>query len=290
MMDRSSTLILSPSTTLKGVWEELRQTTSLETSNVMLVTYGHSPEAVRDAWRAQVGKTPKRLGIIGVGIADRHTDGESVSATDEDVLTTVRDPSSASDLGIAISLYLEDWATDDTPTIFGFHSVSSMLEHVGLETAFRFLHVLTRRLAGTETSGRFYLDPNVIDEQTVETLRPVFETVIEHEQPAEDPITPDIAFDLLQSERRRYILYHLLESSDETSVEALVSSVGHREETIDHDRVEMSIRHTHLPKLEDAGVVSSHLDRIIPHGSLAALKPYLSSAVAHDLPDEDTPF
>lgn len=290
-IDRSSTLILTPSkTTLAGLWEGVRRLDDLERSNVLLVVYGHGPAVVRDGWFDYVDEAPARLGVVGVGVSDRETGGETVSSEGSDVLVGVRDPVDVSDLGIAISLYLQDWATDDTPTVLGFHSLTDMLDHVDVETVFRFLHVLNHRLANTETTGQFYLDPSVVDEPTVGTLRPVFETVIERDRPADDPLSPDDAFGLVGAERRRYVLYHLFESGRETSIETLVAAVTRREGADDHERVEMSLRHAHLPKLEEAGLISFGSERIVVDGSLAAIEPYLSPAVEHDLPNEESPF
>lgn len=290
-IDRSSTLVLTSSkTTLVGVWEGVRRLDGLDRSNLLLVVYGHGPATVRDDWFDHVDETPTRLGVVGVGVPDRETDGEAVSREGSDVLTVVRDPADVSDLGVAISLYLQDWATDDTPTVLAFHSLTSMLDHVGAETTFRFLHVLNHRLANTGTSGQFYLDPSAVDEPTVGTLRPVFETVIERERPTAESLSPDVAFGLVEAARRRYVLYHLFESGLETSIETLVAAVARREGTDDHDRVETSLRHAHLPKMEEAGLVSLGRKRIAVRGSLAAIEPYLSPAVEHDLPDEESPF
>jgi hypothetical protein len=290
-VDRSSTLVLTPSkTTLAGVWEGVRRIDDLESSNVLLVVYGHDPGAVRDAWHDRIDEVPARLGVVGVGASERSGDGDPVSATGSDVLTTVRDPADASDLGIAISLYLQDWATDDAPTMLGLHSLTAMLDHVDEETTFRFLHVLGRRLADTETNSRFHLDPTVVDERTIRTLRPVFDDVVEWEPSATASLAPDVAFDLVGATRRRYALYHLFENRGGESIETLAEAVARREGILDHRRVETSLRHAHLPKLEDAGLVSLDSERVVPQGPFAEIEPYLAPAVEHDLPDGESPF
>lgn len=290
-IDRPSTLVLAPSRpTLTGVQEWAEGLEELERSNVLLIVYEHGPGAVRDAWHERVEGTPARLGVLGVGVPDHETDGEPVSDAGTDVLTTVRDPADASDLGVAISLYLQDWSTDDAPTVLGFHSLTAMLDHVGVETTFRFLHLLNRRLADARASGQFYLDPAAVDERTIETLRPVFDSVVERDRSADDRLSPDVAFDLVRAARRRYVLYHLLENPGGTSIERLVAAVARREETPDRERIETSLRHAHLPKLADAGLVALESDRLVPRRSLAAIEPYLSPAAGHDLPDEERPF
>ncbi|WP_336344419.1 DUF7504 family protein [Halalkalicoccus ordinarius] len=290
-VDRSSTLVLSPaSTTLDGLWEGTRRLEDLGSSNVLLVVYGESPGAIRDAWRDRIDEIPTRLGVIGVGVADRDDAGDSVSSEGSDVLSAVRDPADASDLGITISLYLQDWATDDAPTVFGFHSLTAMLDHVDVETTFRFLHVLGRRLADTETGSRFYLDPRAVSERTVRTLRPVFNDVVEWDPPATGSLTPDAAYDAIGARRRRYALYHLFENRGGERVETLAAAVARREGVLDSERVEKSLRHAHLPKLEDVGLVSLDSERVVPQGAFAEIEPYLVPAVEHDLPGEEPPF
>lgn len=288
MMDRTSALVLTPSpTVLAGVREGVRRMEGLEAASVLLVVYGHAPATVRDAWHDRIDETPARLGVIGVGAADAESDRGPVSADGTDVLTSVRDPDDVSDLGTTISLYLEDWATDETQTVFGLHSLTAMLNHVELETTFRFLHVLTRRLDAIGTSGRFYLDPGSVDERTIETLRPVFDTVIERDGDDDDRISPDVAFDLLRARRRRYVLYRLLDGSEGIAVEELAADVARREDG-DPDRVETSLRHSHLPKLEDAGLISLNSDHVDPRHPIEAIEPYLSPATAHDLPEDES--
>lgn len=289
-VDRSSTLVLAPvSTALDGLWEGVRRLEDIESSNVLLVVHGESPGAVRDAWRDRIDEMPTRLGVIGVGVADRNDGGDPVSTEGSDVLSVVRNPANASDLGIAISLYLQDWATDDAQTAFGFHSLTAMLDHVDAETTFRFLHVLGRRLADTETGGRFYLDPAATDERTVRTLRPVFNDVVEWEPPAAS-MTPDVAFDVVGATRRRYALYHLFENRGGERIETLAAAVARREGVLDRDRVETSLRHAHLPKLADAGLVSLDSERVVARDALAEIEPYLVPAVEHDLSGEEPPF
>ncbi len=76
----------------------------------------------------------------------------------------------------------------------------------------------------------------------------------------------DLVFELLSNSRRRYALYHLNEQPDgvatlETLTENVVAfeqKTGTRdgEHTTDrHASVQMALTHTHLPKLEDAGLL-----------------------------------
>jgi hypothetical protein len=51
--------------------------------------------------------------------------------------------------------------------------------YADVETVFRFLHVLTGRLDGVNAVGLFTIDPTTHDEQTVNTLKQLFDGAIE---------------------------------------------------------------------------------------------------------------
>jgi len=73
----------------------------------------------------------------------------------------------------------------------------------------------------------------------------------------------DAAFSLLADRRRRHVLYHLTQASGSVDVDELVAAVAERErpdaEADPGDdlrrRIQLSLYHVHLPKLEGAGVV-----------------------------------
>lgn len=285
-MAPTNALVFAPSgSPAENVRRTAKQLDGIGDHNVVIVVYGTDPRDVRAAWYDRIGAAPKRLGIIGVGPFDRSPEADPSSAVDDrEVLTTVRDPTDVSSVGITISLYLNDWASD-AETRLGFHSLTALLDHADTETAFRFLHVLTRRLADVDASGRFYLDPAVVDDRTIETLRPVFDTTIGGERTS-DVLSPDVAFDLLRASRRRYVLYYLLSNRDSTTVDALATHVARREGLDDPDRVATSLHHSHLPKLADAGLVSVESGDVTPLDAIASIEPYLSLSAPHDLPTD----
>lgn len=70
-------------------------------------------------------------------------------------------------------------------------------------------------------------------------------------------------FDLLSHPHRRYALYHLTEETGDVSVESLAAAVarwdgGHPETDRrgGAETIETALRHVHLPKLSDAGIVA----------------------------------
>ena len=57
----------------------------------------------------------------------------------------------------------------------GLASVSTLLMYGEIQTVFRFLHVFTSRIQSTGLFGAFALDPGMHDDQTVNTVRAVFD-------------------------------------------------------------------------------------------------------------------
>jgi hypothetical protein len=77
-------------------------------------------------------------------------------------------------------------------------------------------------------------------------------------------LSQDTAFDILSSPRRRYVLYYLRQTDEPVDLTNLAEHVAAWENETDPDsltdqqrkRVYVSLYQTHIPKLDDAGVVS----------------------------------
>jgi hypothetical protein len=83
-----------------------------------------------------------------------------------------------------------------------------------------------------------------------------------------EPLTQDDVFELLSSARRRYVLYLLREADEPMKLTELASQVAAWEYDTDVDdlteqerkRVYVSLYQTHIPHLDDAGVVAYDKD------------------------------
>ena len=86
---------------------------------------------------------------------------------------------------------------------------------------------------------------------------------------AEPTLTADQTFRLLQSERRRAVLRHLRREGGTVRVHDVAEQVAAREHDTpvqaltpaERERVSVSLYHSHLPKLDEAGVVEYDRDR-----------------------------
>lgn len=153
--------------------------------NVLSVTYSSSQQGRRPAWNTHSDAKPADIGLITVGDFTRSS---STQSTDGDFtpgqmhVDTVPDPSDLPRLENRISKYLSAWEYTENQTVMCFRSLTDLLQHVETPQAFRFLHILTSHISCTDAVAHYHMQMDVHDEQTVETLKPLFDTVIEVDQ------------------------------------------------------------------------------------------------------------
>lgn len=107
------------------------------------------------------------------------TASTTASSADEEVtVTTVSDSTDLFRLGLAVSEALE---APEGPAVLCVHSLSALLNFVELPRAFRFLHVLTGRVKSLGARAHYHLDPERVDDQVVDTVRQLFDVVVQYE-------------------------------------------------------------------------------------------------------------
>ena len=123
------------------------------------------------------GHVPAEVGVVG-GPEAVPTD-TSCRGHDADVsIATVDHPGNLTQLGVAISEYLDAWDDGDGLAVC-FHSLTTLLQYADRDCVFRFLNVLTRELADADAVAHFHMDPGAHDDETLATLVPVFDAVVE---------------------------------------------------------------------------------------------------------------
>ncbi|MFB6069220.1 MAG: RAD55 family ATPase [Halobacterium sp.] len=117
-----------------------------------------------------------------VGVVDCVTKQQGMGSTMESNL--VRYASSPVDLtgiGIELSellraLYQQRGVTRNRILL---HSLSTLLMYSDLQTVFRFMHVFTGRVQSADALGVFVIDSSAHDEQTVSTLKQLFDGIVD---------------------------------------------------------------------------------------------------------------
>ena len=151
--------------------------------NVLWVTYTRSPDACLESWMSGAGRRPGNARIVSVG--DTTRSAAARAGTDDDsalhgeFVEPLSNPGDLTGLGITLSEILKEWTDTDNPTAACFDSLTALLQYADLQTAYKFLHVLTGRFEAAEVTGHFHLDPDACDQQTISTLTSLFDTVVE---------------------------------------------------------------------------------------------------------------
>ena len=163
--------------------------------HVLLVTLRETPDERVDVWRAHVGgELPAETGIVHVGGETRSAAaaapgaggmagvGDPVSPPDPATgvsIEAISSPADLTGLGIKMNGYCARWAGAPEDIAVCVHGLSTLLQYVSTDRAFRFLHAMTGRLSAVEATAHYHLDPGAHDEQTVNTLRMLFDAVVE---------------------------------------------------------------------------------------------------------------
>jgi KaiC/GvpD/RAD55 family RecA-like ATPase len=129
-----------------------------------------------------IGDVEDRMGAVPdhfrlVDCVSERGGGDALPA---DRVEYVSSPGDLTGIGIGVSEQLRrfDESTVEQ-TRLAFYSLSTLLMYAELETVFRFLHVLTGRIGSIDAVGVFAVDPTTHDESTVNTLKQLFDGMIE---------------------------------------------------------------------------------------------------------------
>ena len=199
--------------------------------------------------------------------------------------------------GIEMTQWLSRRAAADDTVLGCVHTLSDVLQQTEDGRAVELLVPVLERTARLDASVHYHLDPAAHDDGIVELLGPWFDAVVEvgpdgsqtirRDGSPQDPdaapgdpfgetirttIDNDVVFDLLSDHRRRVLLYALRRRDPGASVpvDTLVDRLleteeeaGPSERADRRDRIAVDLRHRHLPRLADAGLVDLDGDRIV---------------------------
>lgn len=186
--DASNVLVLAPSMNdeSKGMCFDLLSEPDPSRTNALLTTFTKTPNDVMQDWATHVGTRPVNLKIVSVGETMRSaaattTGAEPQLKTESPVIDTVSNIGDVTGLGIKLSQQLQAWDGNGNKTVGCIDSLVPLVQTVDLQTTFRFLHVLTGRFSAADARVHYHLDPNALDEQTVSTLKTLFDAAVERQ-------------------------------------------------------------------------------------------------------------
>ena len=186
--DAANVLVLAPTmddAARRAYYEELVPDRPAD-QDVLVVNYRRSPDEWLDEWRRYADASPRRAAIVSVDDLTRSA-AASASASGSDGVTPVgpntivcvERPDDLTGVGIRIHQCLDEF--DCRRTIVTIDSLTILLQYVEMRAVFRFLHVLTNRIAGTDVVAHYHMDPGAHDDRTIAILGSLFDAVAEYE-------------------------------------------------------------------------------------------------------------
>jgi KaiC/GvpD/RAD55 family RecA-like ATPase len=121
---------------------------------------------------------------VPFGVVDCVTRQQGVGdRVDDPRVKYASSPVDMTGIGIQMSEFLEEFfqRRGVTRNRLLLHSLSTMLMYADLETVFRFLHVTTGRVQSADALGLYVIDGTAHDEQTLNTLKQLFDGVLKVE-------------------------------------------------------------------------------------------------------------
>jgi DNA-binding transcriptional ArsR family regulator len=176
----SNVLLLAPLTPTgnRTCLELLASTASPDEANVAAITYTPPPETWISDWKAHKGRLPAELAFIHANTVETVDEGRADGVPPEISVARV-DPNQPMDIIAPLSEQLTRWENNDNQTLVSIQTLTILLEYVDFDTAFRYLHILTHRVQAADAIGFYHMDPDIHDEETINTLKTLFDAVVE---------------------------------------------------------------------------------------------------------------
>ena len=145
-------------------------TTDVTPRNVLLVQY----REIDQEELMQISEWASQVKVITVGYSQPIPD--AVADTVE--VIKINNPNAITRLGIVISGTVDNWQSTEYETAVCYDSLNVLLEYTNVQRTFRFLHVLLGSLRKRNTISHFHVDPMAADVQQVNTLTPLFDSIL----------------------------------------------------------------------------------------------------------------
>lgn len=188
LQEASDTLLLGP------IWREVDDEACTErfasvpedNVNVLLVTLTQPAEDRVAVLQNHMETLPARIRVVSA--SDDVASETSISVERNEisvVVDVVGDPGDLPRLGITIQEAAAGF-NDDRPTLVCFHSLTALLQYATTQRVFRFLHIMQNAI---DARSHFHMDANSHDIQTVQTIKQLFDTVIEFDEHGNEVVT-----------------------------------------------------------------------------------------------------
>lgn len=139
----------------------------------IIVTTKDSADRVREDFATRVDD----VDAIKLSVVDCVTEQQGVAPSDpEPWVRYASSPRDLTEIGISLTRFLSDFGEDTRVMV---HSISTLLMYAELRTVFQFLHLVTGRIQTAGASGVYTLDLGAHDPQEINTIKPLFDDIVE---------------------------------------------------------------------------------------------------------------
>ncbi len=154
-------------------------------ANILLVTLTEPADERVGVLQNHLEDPPSRIRVVSA--SDEHTSDVSIAGPSGEMtlsIYAVDDPSDLPRLGMRI----QEAAAfeDDRPTLVCFHSLTALLQYADTQRVFRFLHIMQNAI---DAETHYHMDANSHNTRTVETLKQLFDAVIEFDGEGNEIVT-----------------------------------------------------------------------------------------------------
>lgn len=135
------------------------------------------------ALRAHVdGPLPSRIGFLTFEDGGRSAAGATRGSYDVDGDVWVQaasSPGNLTDIGVALSKRLSEWAEDGSGVAVCFEPVTTLLQYSSVRDVYRFMHVFGQQVRAVDGRVHFHVDPTAHDQMVVNQLKTLCDAVVE---------------------------------------------------------------------------------------------------------------
>jgi len=175
----SNIMLIGPPMSQKEVilYNIMYHGTAINENAVITVTTGESASQIMEWFKENKLVLPMSI----VGIIDCVTRSMGGAASETESIKIVSSPVDLTGIGVRISQFFEKFSNKKNYRKIQLHinSLSTILMYSNIHTVFRFMHVFTGRIKAAGAMGIFIMDSGMHDEQTITTLKQLFDGIIE---------------------------------------------------------------------------------------------------------------
>lgn len=176
---RPGTNVLVAGPPLTGKRQLARSVLKHGTANgegAIVITMRDTAERVRASFDDENGHTQDLVGII-----DCVTERVDGPQPEREMVRYASAPTDMTGIGIKLAEFIEQFQSDQEVyrNRVMVDSITTLLQYSSLQTVFRFLHAVTGRVSEVNAVGVFIIESTVHDEETMSTIRELFDGVVE---------------------------------------------------------------------------------------------------------------